>query len=67
MMGNVVKTTETPVVSVKPVYTEVNLDTIPEAFELEISKDIDYNYYIQELAKKLKVDYIDLFSIIAIS
>lgn len=66
MMGNTLKKTTHIAVDVTKIERIENvLDTVPEAFTPEISKDIDYNYYIQEMAKKLKVEYIDLFTIIA--
>lgn len=39
--------------------------TVDISNDVEISKNIDYNYYLEILAKKLDVEYIDLFSIMA--
>ena len=44
---------------------KVSKDTIPEAFEVQVSSEVDYNYYIYILANKLKVSYEDLFTIMA--
>lgn len=65
MMGNVrYDKSFTPIEPTYSVY-KVSVDTIPEAFNVEISEDIDYNYYIAELAKVLNIKYEDLFTIMA--